>query len=128
MTALRLFVRDHRVLAAWLVVLALAMKLAVPAGFMTSTQAGAITVEVCNGTGPMTIAIPGLPDKPADPGTKEQPCAFSGLSAPSLAGADPVLLVAAIAFVFAYAIRRETPVAARAPAYLRPPLRGPPAR
>ena len=127
MSTFRLFIRDHRALAVWLIALAFAMKLAVPAGFMPSAQGSTITVEVCNGTGPITISIPGLPDKNPDHGAKEQPCAFSGLSAPLLGATDPVLLVAALAFAFVVAIHWVAATPTRAPAYLRPPLRGPPA-
>ena len=53
---------------------------------------------------------------------------FAGLSAAVLSAADPVLIVALLAFVMASALG---PILLPAPfpsAYLRPPLRGPPAR
>ena len=59
---------------------------------------------------------------------KTMPCAFAGLSAPSLAAADPLLLALAIAFVIAAGFRRGRPSIARPRAFLRPPLRGPPSR
>lgn len=132
MTSLRLLLLRHRTIAAWLVASALLMKVLVPAGFMPVVSAGSITIELCSGYGPqkITIAMPGMnhqQHKPDHQG-KEMPCAFSGLSAPSLAAADPLLLAVAIAFIIATVFRVATPSAARTPAFLRPPLRGPPTR
>lgn len=134
----RLFL-DHRTLSAWLIVCALAMKILVPAGFMPVVSGGTVTIQICGGTAPamatmmakatvMAEAMPGMmhhQDK-GDHQGREMPCAFSGLSAPTLAAVDPLLLAIAIAFIVAIGFRRTstTPVAARA--YLRPPLRGPP--
>lgn len=111
---------------------ALLMKLLVPAGYMASASNGMIVVEICSASGPKTtvMAIPGLEhrqDGGGDHGKAEMPCAFSALSAPALAGADPLLLVLAIAFVMAAAFRLAAPRAVAAPAFLRPPPRGPPA-
>lgn len=128
MTHLRALLLRYPALGLLVVAFALAMKVAMPAGFMPVASAGTITVAVCNGSGPMTIAIPSLPDKPSDDAMKDKPCAFAGLSAPSLAGADPVLLIAAIAFAFLVAIHRSVPAAPQRAARLLPPLRGPPAR
>ncbi len=139
MAGLRRLFLDHRTLAAWLIVCALAMKILVPAGFMPVVSGGTVTIQICGGTAPsmptmmakatmMAEAMPGMThhqDK-GDHQSREMPCAFSGLSAPSLAAVDPLLLAIAIAFIVAIGFRRTstTPVAARA--YLRPPLRGPP--
>ena len=132
MTGLRQYLLHHRALAAWLVALALLMKVLVPTGYMLGTSAGSITVELCSGYGPMKMAMP-MPgmahhqgDK-SDHGKAEQPCAFSGLSAPSLAAADPILLALALAFIIATAFRAPTPVRIQARAFLRPPTTGPPA-
>lgn len=140
MKRLRRLFLDHRALSALLVVLALSMKLLVPAGFMPVVSGGTITVLLCDGTGPqrMAISMPmhagmagmahhGEDQKKQDHQGKDMPCAFSGLSAPSMAGADPLLLALAIAFVVAIVFRRATPIAVRRRAHLRPPLRGPPA-
>lgn len=54
----------------------------------------------------------------------EQPCAFVGLSAPSLAAAAPFLLAAAILFVLALGMRPLALPGSTAPPYLRPPLMG----
>ena len=134
MTALRHHLLRHRLLAAWLVAAALMMKVLVPSGYMLGTStAGSITIELCSGYGPqkMIVAMPGMahhPDKKGEHGKAEMPCAFSGLSAPSLAGADPLLLAVAIAFVIFTVFRIATrPALPGTPSYLRPPLRGPPA-
>ncbi len=107
------------------------MKLLVPAGFMPGTSAGTIMIELCTGAGPQTIAM-ALPatgdhDKQGDHGKGEMPCAFAGLSAPSLAAADPILIALAIAFIVATVFRSVPVVTAPGFAHLRPPLRGPPA-
>lgn len=132
--ALRRLLLDHRALTAWVLACAMMMKILVPAGFMPVVSAGNVTIEICGGTAPapmvkaMTMAMPGMvhhSDK-ADHQGRDMPCAFSGLTAPSLAAADPVLLAIAIAFIVALVFRVQValPIAARA--YLRPPLRGPP--
>jgi hypothetical protein len=119
-------------LAVWLATLALLVKVAVPAGYMIGTEHGTITIELCSGTGPMTMtmAMPGMAhhDPKSDHDKAEQPCPFSGLSAPSLAAADPILLAIAITFIVATVFRSTARPVVRAPAFLRPPLRGPPAR
>ena len=138
MTPLRRLLRDHPALAAWLVVVALAMKILVPGGFMPVVANGVLTIQLCAGAGPVSAATP-VPVHAAMPGMthdsdktqhagREMPCAFSGLTTAGLAAADPVLLALAIAFVIATAFRVAPPVVARVPEFLRPPLRGPPVR
>lgn len=107
------------------------MKVLVPAGYMPSVSAGSITIELCSGYGPqkMVAAMSGMthhPEKKGEHGKAEIPCAFAALSAPSLAGADPLLLALAIAFIVATVFRIGRPTAVSTPAFLRPPLRGPP--
>jgi hypothetical protein len=79
----------------------------------------------------VVMTIPGVKHGNSDgrehPGKAEQPCAFAGLSAPSLAAVDPILLTFAILFVLALGLRPLLLMAAHAPPYLRPPLRAPPA-
>jgi len=128
----RLVLSNHR-LAIAILALALLMKLIMPAGFMPTVSNGQIVVSMCSGTGPMEVVmtIPGLGHQPdnggAHGGKAEQPCAFAGLSAPSLAAADPILLATAILFLLALGIRAPLLPASAAPPYLRPPARGPPA-
>ena len=115
---------------------ALVMKILVPAGFMPVVSGGRVTVEICGGTVPvqtvmapmMAMAMPGMAHHSgkSDHQEREMPCAFSGLTAPSLAAVDPVLLAIAIAFIVGLVFRVRTAVPIAAQAYLRPPLRGPP--
>jgi hypothetical protein len=121
---------DHRALAAWVLACALAMKILVPAGFMPVISVTGMSIEICGGTARAqgAMAMPGMAhhsDK-SDHQGRDLPCAFSGLTAPSLAAADPVLLAIAIAFIvrLVFRVRTAAPIVARA--YLRPPLRGPP--
>jgi hypothetical protein len=116
----------HRRLAVLLCTAALLMKLVVPTGFMVGDHHGRLSIEVCSGVAPVAMAMPGHP-APRDHGKAEQPCAFAGLSAAALGAVDPVLLAGLIAFVMAawrVAVSRPAP---RVRAWLRPPLRGPPA-
>ena len=128
MARVRRLILNHRTLSAWLIACALMMKILVPGGFMPVVSAGAMTIQICAGTAPVKMAMAGMAhhqDK-SDHQAREMPCAFSGLSAPSLAAADMVILALAIAFILGrvFQSKQRSPVAA--PAYLRPPLRGPP--
>lgn len=125
MGMLRLAIRDHRLLACLLFAAALAMRVLVPAGFMPAA-AGGIAVEICSGSGPMTmmLELPGVPGK-AEHKT-DSPCAFSALSAPGLAGADPIQLAIALALILTTALFFAPVAPVRRVAHLRPPLRGPP--
>ncbi|WP_323133420.1 DUF2946 family protein [Sphingobium soli] len=133
MHRLRNLVFANRPFACAVVAFALMMKIVMPAGFMPTVSNGQIVVSICSGTGPMTMVmtIPGLEHGKSEgdghQGKAEQPCAFSGLSAPSLAAADPILLAGAILFVLTLGTRPQVLRISTAPPYLRPPLRGPPA-
>ncbi|CUS45336.1 MAG: DUF2946 family protein [Pseudomonadota bacterium] len=132
MTALRRHFLRHRLLAGWIVAAGLLMKLLVPAGYMPMASGGSIIIQICSGYGPMTMAmpIPGKEDQSGQDGQQgkaEMPCAYSGLSTPSLAAADPLLLALAVLFVMVAATRAAIPIPAAPPPHLRPPLRGPPA-
>lgn len=132
MTRLRRLLFEHRLLCGWLIAAALLMKALVPAGFMPVASGNTLVLGFCSGYGPqMMVAVP-IPGKADRSGSDEQaqkhamPCVFSGLSMPGLSGVDPVLLVLAIVFVVALAIRTATAIPTIARVYLRPPLRGPP--
>ncbi len=139
MPTLRRHLLTHNALAMLVIIVALAMKAVVPAGFMPMLVEGRVVIALCSGSGPVT-ALPdtghhatmaahhgghGTPDAPQHD-NKSQPCAFSGLTVPSLAGADPVVLAIAIAFVLALGLRVVAALPATRPVRLRPPLRGPP--
>ncbi len=133
MHRLRNLVLANLPFACAVLALALVMKIVIPAGYMPTVSNGQIVVSICSGTGPMTMVmtIPGLDHGKSDGDDHqrkaEQPCAFSGLSAPSLAAAAPILLAAVILFVLALGTRPLALPASTAQPYLRPPLRGPPA-
>lgn len=130
MHSLRRLVRSNRLIAATFLVLALLVKLVVPVGFMPVVDNGRIVISICSGSGPMALSIPDLGHGPSDGhgdlGRSEQPCVFAGLSTASLAAADPVVLAAAILFILALGLLPARTLVATAPAYLRPPTRGPP--
>lgn len=123
-------------LAAWLLTLALLLKVIVPSGYMLDSSGGSIGLVLCSGMAPTHfMAMPGMAhhtthdtghDGKKDGQTAEQPCASAGLNAVSLAATDPILLALAIAFVIATVFRQVSQKPVRARAYLRPPLRGPP--
>lgn len=125
----------QRHLALFICAATLLLKLLVPTGYMINNDHGRITITICSGTAPrtMTIGMPGMhgdmPDhgKSKDHGKAEMPCAFSGLSAAMLGSIDPVQLAALIVFILALGLIATVPPAPSSPAYLRPPLRGPPA-
>ncbi|WP_041391431.1 hypothetical protein [Sphingobium chlorophenolicum] len=129
MTFARDLVREHRWLAFMLVACVLFARVVIPSGFMPVTTGKHIVVQICNGTGPATVTmtIPSVPaPHDAQKGKAESPCAFSGLGAPFLSGADPALLAGAIFFLIAMGLRAARPLALSSIDHLRPPLRGPP--
>src|SRR3546814_20382828 len=101
------------------------MKVLVPAGFMPTVSSGAILVQLCSGQGLQTamLEIPGQSGEhdPADHKQAEMPCAFSGMSSPAFAAADPVLLAIAIAFILAMGCLSLNYVLPSASPLLRPP-------
>jgi hypothetical protein len=134
MSSLHAFSHRYAQLTLVLVVLALAVKALVPAGYMiSSTGERFLTVTICaDASGTPKQMRTAIPDKNETGGDHSeaadtsQPCAFSGLGHAALGGADPILLAAALAFILliGFAPFRATP--ARDLAFLRPPLRGPP--
>ncbi|MCU0949077.1 MAG: hypothetical protein MUF47_12630, partial [Porphyrobacter sp.] len=107
MSSLRALTHRYAALTLVLVVLALAVKALVPAGYMISPAGERfLSVTICadaSGTPKqMRIAIPDKNETSGDQSEaadKSQPCAFSGLGHAALGGADPVLLAAALAFI-----------------------------
>lgn len=127
MRSIRAVVHANRKLAALLLAAALLLRILVPAGFMPLIDHGRMIVGVCNGMGvsKMVIEIPGLEHK-SQGNDAQKSCAFSDLSLPSLAGADPLVIAALIVFILALGLTfavQQPPVGA---VRLRPPLRGPP--
>jgi hypothetical protein len=130
MEGLRIFFRRHRALAALLVTLALAMKVLVPAGTMIDAQASTLTVEICDGVDHHLVSQVTLPPSGKSTGDKTRHdgvCPFSALGHAGLAGADPLQLALALAFIVALGLAPLTPPRGARAVRLRPPLRGPPA-
>lgn len=124
----RAIMLHNRHLAMLLVLLALAMKALVPAGYMVGSSTRALTVLICaDSTGQRTavkITIPQGPDKTA--AKDHKPCTFAGHGAAALAAADPVQLALALAFVLALGfLATEAPSLASTRRILPPPC-GPP--
>jgi hypothetical protein len=131
MGAWRVFLKEHRWLALWLIAAALAVKALVPAGYMLAETGGkTLTMAICDGNGPatMTIDIPMDPDHAKKPDSARQDggCAYSGLGHAMLGGADPVLLLAALAFLLALGFAPAATPVLRPRAFALPPAQGPP--
>jgi hypothetical protein len=127
---LRRLILTHRRWAALLLFAALALRIMMPAGFMPVATGKTVTIALCTGTGPVpvTLHIPGEPGKgDSHRDGAAQPCAYAALGGPALAAADPALLAAALLFAFVLALLSTDLRLPRFGAYLRPPLRGPPA-
>lgn len=103
---------------------------------MIDNDHGRIVITICSGTGPvkMVMDVPGLHGDMADHGKSkdhgkgEMPCVFSGLSAATTGAIDPIQLAALLVFVLAAGLAVTILPGLLRCAYLRPPLRGPPAR
>jgi hypothetical protein len=125
----RAFLLSHRALAALLVAMALCVKAMVPAGYMLGADTRTITVQICaDSLGRQItkqIEIGHKDDQKAKPDTS---CAFSTLHHGAMGGADPILLALALLFILAMGFAPQHPAFRQRIAYLRPPLRGPPAR
>ncbi len=140
MTSLRRHVHRCRWLAAALIMAALMVRMLVPMGYMPSVADGVFAMQPCDGQSPRTAMMhetmtsgehmhadhDGQRDDSGKHRHVQAPCAFSGLAAPSLAGADLLLLAIAIAFIVATIFRAETTQALTRAHWLRPPPQGPP--
>lgn len=128
---LRAILMRRSQLALVCVVLAIALKAIVPAGYMISSETRVLTIAVCHdasGTGfSRDVVVPmkgdsGVPGKPA-----KGECPYGALAMAGLGGADVALLALALAFVIALGFAPQSVPQTARPAFLRPPLRGPPA-
>lgn len=136
MSAFRRLILAHSQIAALICVAAMALRLVIPTGYMVSNDHGRVAITLCSGVvahqPSMTMDVPGMdhamPEhgKSKEHGKAEMACAFSSLSSQALGGADPVLLLEALAFAVAMALHATSRSIIPAAPYLRPPLRGPP--
>jgi hypothetical protein len=115
--------RANIALAALLLLAAMAVRLAVPAGFMPMRGASGVTLTLCSGHGPMMLGH----HRSDDSDHSDQPCGFGALSLTATGGADPIQLSAAIAFVEAQIVIAPAIFRITLPPRWRPPLRAPPA-
>ena len=134
MRFLRTFLRDHYRLALALVALALCLKAMVPSGFMVGGAGKALTITICGQSQGLDSAVhiqipaPGQShDDHGDQGHASDVCPYSALAMAALSDATVPLLALALAFILALGLLpvASPPPAARA--FLRPPLRAPPA-
>lgn len=137
---MRQFFGTHARLALLLAACVLFARIVIPTGFMPMATPGGIVVQMCTGNGAMALVVDasgkeilvqdsdGSQNGNDGSGQKKGDglCAFSGLGAPSLAGADAALLAVALLFVLTVGLRPLSPPLLHSVRRLRPPLRGPP--
>lgn len=131
MMALRSLLYDRHLLAMLLIAAALLARALVPAGYMPAGGERTLSIMLCAdaNVASVKIVVPMGSPAPVQKGHAggDHPCAFGGLAAATLGGADLPLLAVAIRHIltlgFAPTATPEIPDFTR----LRPPLRGPPA-
>lgn len=111
---------------------ALCMKVVVPTGFMIGQNSKVLTVRICEeitGNHAVKQLVIPMKDGGSEPGHKQGKgeCHFASLSMASMTGADPWLLVLALAFILALGFAPARLSLPERVFHLRPPLRGPPA-
>jgi hypothetical protein len=132
MQALRSLLRDYRRVTFALIVLVLAMKALVPAGYMVGSQGKVLTIHICADaaatqlTKQIVVPLTGDDQSAQEHGKADSVCPFAALTTASLAGADAILLALALAFIFVAEFAAVRPAQLRRSFHLRPPLRGPP--
>ena len=134
MHVLRASIRRHGQLALVFFALTLCVKVMIPAGFMVSaTSDRVLTVTVCSPAAEesagMQLVIPGKQHggHTSDSAKKDGNCAFSALGKVATGGADALLLALGFAFILVLGLAPARLLPLRQAAFLRPPLRGPPA-
>ena len=126
---------DHRYLLMMMLVLALCVRAAIPAGYMIAPSTEKLVeVSICHGgTGERSLATIAIPmkadsdDSGHSPDAKDTHCAFSSLAQPLLGGTPPMLLAIALAAIVLLGLAPLGRLPVAPIPYLRPPLRGPPA-
>lgn len=134
MPVFRALIRNHRQLAFALLVLALCIKAAVPAGFMIAPSADRfITVTICSDSSSglqqmqMLLVDKEQGSSHSDAAPKAEACAFSSLAQMSTGGVDAMVLATALAFILTLGFAPSLRLPSGQFAHVRPPLRGPPA-
>lgn len=134
MAGVRTILAGHGRWAAFIVALALAVKLVVPQGFMlASPKPLTLQVMICapvTGERDVTVTIPMTKESQQEKdtlGDKAEPCSFSALGQGLLGGADAILLALAFAVILVLGLAPQRRLPFDQAFYIRPPLRGPPA-
>lgn len=126
---IRLLIARHHHVALAIAIVALAIKMMVPIGYMPGTAANGIAITVCNGMSAETFGSsiqPGTHKQHDDSRGEHPPCPFASLGLLSTVAIDPPLLIAANRFVIRSGLWPSHSPDTAVPAFLRPPLRGPP--
>lgn len=132
MTRLRHLIEHRPTVTAWLLLLAIALRLIVPPGFMPAASMHGVTLIAC----PEWGAAPAMTSHHAahqrtDHGEShrhtEPPCAFAGLGLPTLAAGDLPPLSPPADTVALAATRLGRALRLAAADRLRPPTHAPPA-
>lgn len=132
MRGLRAMLLSCRWRGLLLIAAALMVKALVPAGYMIGTDRQVLTVSICadaSGTHlTREIVVPReqAPEDRALQHAKSIVCPYMALGMLGIAGADPILLALALAFILAIGLASLHVPEPSARSYLRPPLRGPP--
>lgn len=130
MERLRTILIHQRRVAMVLIVLAVALRALVPAGYMIASEARVLTIAVCHdasGSGSARDVVIPMRDKGGVPGKPAKgECPYGALAMAGLPGANAVLLALAISFLIALGFAPQSVPRVSRPAFLRPPLRGPP--
>jgi hypothetical protein len=116
-----------RYAGAWLLALALLVRLAAPTGWMLAPDAqGAPQLVICTGHGPMTLDA-GKGSAPAPKTVSDHPCAFAGcgVAPPPTLSAEPIPAPVATAPAQSLGIANDQRPG-RGLAAPPPPSRGPP--
>ncbi|WP_242098321.1 hypothetical protein [Sphingomonas sp. CROZ-RG-20F-R02-07] len=113
-----------------MVLMALAVRLAVPLGFMPVATASGVAIMPCPAAGAVPVAMAAMHHGHGreSPGKTDTACPFAGLSLPSIAGADAAWVVAVVVAVLAAGLRPLARWPRRDAIRWRPPSQGPPAR
>lgn len=134
MRLLRSALLKQPLLAVFIGLAGLILRLAVPAGFMPALDHGRLTLTICSGYGKAAVQATHEPASP-DPGMghsdegkpdADSSCAFADLALPLIGGTDPVQLTAALPYIIAASPFFAALSAPLGALRLRPPLRGPP--
>ena len=130
MRTLRSLISTHRPLFAALLVLALAMRAAIPSGWMPSSD-GHTTFTICTGSGMVDAWVDASgklhKSDPAKSGKHEIPCAFSGIGAAIASAASPPIAAIELRPIAAPVARLVTVSIGQGLTAPPPPQTGPPA-